>query len=96
MKIHKEGYKILVVLAIILAAANAIVFWLVPNWLTFSYIVTGVLFLLVLQFSTIHAGQAVKLLTSASFLPSSVPISLHCQSLHSAFVSPASNQDDDS
>lgn len=50
MKIHKEGYKMLVVLAVILAVINAIVFWLIPNWLTISYIVTGVLFLLVLQF----------------------------------------------
>ncbi len=50
MKIHKEGYKILVVVAITLAIVNAIVFWLIPSWLTLSYIVTGVLFLLVLQF----------------------------------------------
>jgi len=50
MKIHKEGYKILVVVAIGLAIVNAIVFWLIPNWLTLSYIATGVLFLLVLQF----------------------------------------------
>ena len=50
MKIHKEGYKILVVVAITLAIVNAIVFWLIPGWLTLSYIVTGVLFLLVLQF----------------------------------------------
>lgn len=50
MKIHKEGYKILIVGAIALAIVNAIVFWLIPNWLTLSYIVTGVLFLLILQF----------------------------------------------
>lgn len=50
MKIHKEGYKILVVVAVTLAIINAIVFWLIPGWLTLSYIVTGVLFLLVLQF----------------------------------------------
>ena len=50
MKIHKEGYKILIVLAIFLAIINAIVFWLIPNWLTLSYIITGILFLLVLQF----------------------------------------------
>ncbi len=50
MKIHKEGYKILVVVAITLAIVNAIVFWLIPGWLTLSYITTGILFLLVLQF----------------------------------------------
>jgi len=50
MKIHKEGYKILLVLAIALAAVNAIVFWLIPDWLTLSYIATAILFLLVLQF----------------------------------------------
>lgn len=50
MKIHKEGYKILVVVAIGLAILNALVFWLIPNWLTLSYIATGILFLLVLQF----------------------------------------------
>ncbi len=50
MKIHKEGYKILVVVAIGLAILNAIVFWLIPSWLTLSYIVTAILFLLVLQF----------------------------------------------
>ncbi len=50
MKIHKEGYKILVVVVIALAIINAIVFWLIPGWLTLSYIVTGILFLLVLQF----------------------------------------------
>ncbi|MEM1124623.1 MAG: phosphatidylserine decarboxylase, partial [Bacteroidota bacterium] len=50
MTIHKEGYKILVVVAIALAAVNGLVFWLAPNWLTLSYIGTGVLFLLVLQF----------------------------------------------
>lgn len=50
MKIHKEGYKILVVLAIGLAIMNAIVFWLIPNWLTLSYIATAIIFLLVLQF----------------------------------------------
>lgn len=50
MKIHKEGYKILVVVAITLALVNAIVFWLLPSWLTLSYITTGILFLLVLQF----------------------------------------------
>jgi len=33
MKIHKEGYKILIVLAIALAVVNAIVFWLIPGWL---------------------------------------------------------------
>lgn len=50
MKIHKEGYKILTVLAILLAVANGIVFWLLPSWLTISYITTAILFLLVLQF----------------------------------------------
>ena len=50
MKIHKEGYKILIVLALLLAAINALVFWFVPNWLTIANIVSGVLFLAVLQF----------------------------------------------
>lgn len=50
MKIHKEGYKILIVVAIVLALVNAVVFWLTPSWLTLSYITTGILFLLVLQF----------------------------------------------
>ncbi|MEM1124705.1 MAG: phosphatidylserine decarboxylase family protein [Bacteroidota bacterium] len=50
MKIHKEGYKILIVLALVLAAINGLVFWFFPNWLTVSYLLTGILFLLVLQF----------------------------------------------
>jgi phosphatidylserine decarboxylase len=50
MKIHKEGYKILTVLAILIALINGLVFWMIPNWLTLSYIVTGILFLAVLQF----------------------------------------------
>lgn len=50
MKIHKEGYKILAALAILIAIVNVVVFWFIPDWLTVSYIVTGVFFLAVLQF----------------------------------------------
>ena len=50
MKIHKEGYKILTVLAISLAILNGIVFWFVPSWLTIGYIISAILFLAVLQF----------------------------------------------
>ena len=50
MKIHKEGHKILIVLALLLAGLNAMVFWLAPNYLTLSYIMSGVMFLAVLQF----------------------------------------------
>lgn len=50
MKIHREGHKILIVLALLLAGVNALIFWLIPNFLTLSYIFTGLAFLAVLQF----------------------------------------------
>ncbi len=50
MKIHKEGYRILLAVALTLASINGLVFWLAADWLTFSYVITGMLFLGVLQF----------------------------------------------
>jgi len=50
MKIHKEGHKILIVLALLLAGANGLVFWLLPQFLTISYILSGIIFLAILQF----------------------------------------------
>ncbi|MEL6866558.1 MAG: phosphatidylserine decarboxylase family protein [Bacteroidota bacterium] len=50
MRIHKEGYKILIGAAIALGVANLLVFWFVPSWLTMANIVSVLLFLLVLQF----------------------------------------------
>lgn len=49
-KIHKEGYKILTTVSIVLAAINVIVFYKFPNILTFVGLVSAVLFLAVLQF----------------------------------------------
>jgi phosphatidylserine decarboxylase len=50
MKIHKEGHRILTWLALGLAAANLLVFWLLPQTLTIAGIVSLIVFLLVLQF----------------------------------------------
>jgi len=50
IKIHKEGYKILISLAIILGGLNFLIFWLLPSALLISSIISVVLFLLVLQF----------------------------------------------
>jgi len=50
MKIHKEGYKILIFLALFLSAANFGVSYFIPKILQATSIVSIVLFLLVLQF----------------------------------------------
>jgi len=50
MKIHKEGHKILIGLAFILAIINAFMYWLAPNLLLFATILSVLAFLLVLQF----------------------------------------------
>lgn len=50
MKIHKEGYKILAAVVVLVVVINLVVFWLIPDWLTISYIVTGAFFLAILQF----------------------------------------------
>lgn len=50
MKIHKEGHKILLTLVLILAVVNVSVNYFWPEWLTFSGVVSLVVFLLVLQF----------------------------------------------
>lgn len=50
MKIHKEGHKILLFTSIILLLLNLAVFWLFPGALLAMGIVSGIIFLLVLQF----------------------------------------------
>lgn len=50
MKIHKEGHRILLSLALILAAVNLLVFWFAPQALGIAGITSLVLFLMVLQF----------------------------------------------
>lgn len=50
IKIHKEGYRILSVLALFFAVVNFVVFWFAPNALMVVGIISLVLFLLVLQF----------------------------------------------
>ncbi len=50
IKIHKEGYKILISFTLILGAINSLIFWLLPSALIISSIISIVLFLLVLQF----------------------------------------------
>lgn len=50
MKIHKEGYTILIGTALILVLLNALASWLVPQWLLASSLVSLALFGLVLQF----------------------------------------------
>jgi len=50
LKIHKEGHKILVGLALFFALVNFAVFWFFPNALMAVGVISLVLFLLVLQF----------------------------------------------
>ncbi|MCC6727670.1 MAG: phosphatidylserine decarboxylase family protein [Saprospiraceae bacterium] len=50
MKIHKEGHKILISFLFILLAVNFIVYWFLPAHLLAANIISGILFLLVLQF----------------------------------------------
>lgn len=50
MKIHKEGHKILLFTSIVLLLLNLAVFWLFPGALLAMGIVSGIIFLLVLQF----------------------------------------------
>lgn len=50
MKIHKEGYTILIGTALTLALLNALAGWLVPQWLLASSLTSLALFGLVLQF----------------------------------------------
>jgi len=50
MKIHKEGHKILISLALLLAIINALVCWYAPKLLTPLTILSVLFFLLVLQF----------------------------------------------
>lgn len=49
-RIHKEGHRILIALAIALVVVNLLVFRFFPAWLTISEILSFGLFLLVLQF----------------------------------------------
>ena len=49
-KIHREGYKIIILSIILLALLNVGVFYFLPNLLTVAGIVSLVLFFLVLQF----------------------------------------------
>ena len=50
MKIHKEGYNILMGSALFLGVVNLLVFWLFPTFLFAIGILSLILFLLVLQF----------------------------------------------
>jgi phosphatidylserine decarboxylase len=50
MKIHKEGHRILVTLALILAVINVLVFWFSPHTMGIAGFTSLVLFLMVLQF----------------------------------------------
>lgn len=50
MKIHKEGHRILLSLALILAAVNSLVFWFAPQALGIAGIASLLVFLMVLQF----------------------------------------------
>ena len=50
LKIHKEGYKILTGLGLLIGVVNLLVFWYFPNALQVVGIISMVLFLLVLQF----------------------------------------------
>ena len=49
-KIHREGYKIILLSIVLLASLNVGVFYFLPNLLTIAGIVSLVLFFLVLQF----------------------------------------------
>ncbi len=50
LKIHKEGHKILIVLAVMLGLLNLAVFWFLPNWLLLVGLISIFIFGLVLQF----------------------------------------------
>ncbi len=50
MKIHKEGHKILICLALTLAVINTLVYWYVPQLLLAINVLSVLFFLLVLQF----------------------------------------------
>jgi len=50
MKIHKEGYNILMGTALFLGVVNLLVFWLFPKFLFAIGVLSLILFLLVLQF----------------------------------------------
>ena len=50
MKIHKEGYKILMATALFLGVFNFGIFFFIPKFLQATSIISAVLFLLVLQF----------------------------------------------
>ena len=50
MKIHKEGHRILITLALVLAITNALIYWFWPMGLAVASLISVVLFLLVLQF----------------------------------------------
>ena len=50
MKIHKEGYNILMGSALFLGVVNLLVFWLFPKFLFAIGVLSLILFLLVLQF----------------------------------------------
>lgn len=50
MRIHKEGYKILIILSVLLVVVNALVFWFKPEILLYTSIASLLIFLLVLQF----------------------------------------------
>ncbi len=50
MRIHKEGYKILIILSILLVVVNALTFWVFPQSLVYISIASLLIFLLVLQF----------------------------------------------
>ncbi len=50
MNIHKEGHRILISLALVLAIVNYLIYWFWPIGLAISTIISVILFLLVLQF----------------------------------------------
>lgn len=50
MKIHKEGHKILINTSLALVVINLLVFWFLPNFLLATGIISGIVFLLILQF----------------------------------------------
>ena len=50
MKIHKEGHKILTVLALLIAVVNIIIYWFAPSSLLIVGLISVALFLAVLQF----------------------------------------------
>ncbi len=50
MNIHKEGHKILITTASVLLVINFLIYWYLPQQLATAGIISGLLFLLVLQF----------------------------------------------